>query len=157
MNLIVKSRKGAVAGNGICDPHIIISIFTPGDDPPQPAQNKYTRQIIQFAFDDLDTSPGPATRLALGNPILFGDEEARAIAERVEAWRQKGIDTVVCHCDAGISRSVGVAAAIAKHYNDDDSSFFNPPNGVAYHPNMLVYKKVLNALYEAQKPRQARP
>lgn len=155
MRLLVKDRQGAVAGNGVRNPHIIISIFTPGDDPPKVCQNKYTRQVIQFAFDDLDGPPGPITRLALGLPVLFGDEEANTIADRVEFWRQKDVDFIVCHCDAGISRSSGVAAALSKHYNGTDFEFFN--SGGRYRPNMLVYTKVLNALNETQKACQARP
>lgn len=153
MKFIVKSRSQVIAGNGVRNPHIIISIFTPGDEPPRVCQNKYTRQVIQFAFDDLDRPPGPATQLALGLPVLFGDEEANTIADKVEFWHRKGVDFIVCHCDAGISRSSGVAAALSKYYNGTDFEFFDPP----YRPNMLVYTKVLNALNETQKACQARP
>ena len=132
------------------EPHIIVSFFTPGDSPPDIVQNENTKQIIQFAFDDLDRIPGPATQKALGMPVLFGDEEAKKIAERVQFWRDKGIKTVVCHCDAGISRSAGAAAAMAKFYNGDDSEFFTGQYslwpGVRYHPNMLVYRKMTKAL-----------
>lgn len=155
MRLLVKDRQGAVEGNGVCDPHIVISIFTPGDDPPKVCRNKNTKQVVQFSFDDLDEYPGPATQLALGLPVLFGDEEAREIVDRVEFWRQKGVDFVVCHCDAGISRSAGVAAALSKHYNGTDFEFFNREG--RYRPNMLVYKKVLNALHETQKACEAGP
>lgn len=155
MKFLVKSRDGAVSENGVRDPHIIISIFTPGDDPPKVCQNQWTRQVLQFAFDDLDMPPGPATQLALGCPVLFGDEEAREIVDRVEFWRHKGVDFIVCHCDAGISRSSGVAAALSKYYNETAFKFFN--SGGRYRPNMLVYTKVLNALHETQKTRQARP
>jgi predicted protein tyrosine phosphatase len=153
MEFIVKSKEEAVSENNIQEPHIIVSIFTPGDIPPLVCENLHTKQIIQFAFDDLDKPPRPATRLALGHPVLFGDEEAKEIAERVEFWRCNGVDFVVCHCDAGISRSSGVAAALSKHYNGTDFEFFDPP----YMPNMLVYTKVLNALHETQKACQARP
>ena len=148
MKLIVKNRRQAVAGNGVHCPHVIVSIFTPGDDPPLVCQNKYTKQVVQFAFDDLDGPPGPATQLALGNPVLFGDEEAQEIADKVRYWHGKGVDTFVCHCDAGISRSSGVAAALSKHYNGTDLKFFN---SYIYRPNMLVYTKVLNALHRTRK------
>lgn len=155
MRFLVKDKKGAVEGNGVCDPHIIISIFTPGDEPPKVCQNKNTRHIIQLSFDDLDGPPGPSTQLALGLPVLFGDDEARVIAAKVEFWRRQGVDFVVCHCDAGISRSAGVAAALSKHYNGTDFEFFNSEG--RYRPNMLVYKKVLNALHETQTTHQTRP
>lgn len=154
MRFIVKNRNQAVAGNRILEPHIIISIFTPGDDPPKVCQNGCTMEVVQLAFDDLEGPPGPATQLALGNPVLFGDEEAKAIADKVEFWYRNSVDIFVCHCDAGISRSSGVAAALSKHYTGTDSNFFNSN---IYRPNMLVYTKVLNALHETQKACQASP
>ncbi len=153
MKFLVEPRKTAETVNGIEEPHIIISIFTPGDEPPKVCQNDYTKQVVQFAFDDLDETPGPATYAALGCPVLFDDEEAKEIVDRVRFWHQKGVNYIVCHCDAGISRSAGVAAALSKHYNGTDLRFFSDP----YCPNMLVYRKVLNALHETEKAHQAHP
>lgn len=151
MKLLVRNRREAEESNEIHAPHIIVSIFTPGDEPPVVAQNECTKQVLQFAFDDLDREPAIATHRALGCPVLFGDEEAKEIAEKVEFWRKNGVNFVICHCDAGVSRSAGTAAAIAKYYNDDDGEFFNCPRGIyvgadrAYRPNMLVYRKLLEA------------
>ena len=50
---------------------------------------------------------------------------------------------VIVHCDAGISRSAGIAAAILKHTTGDDSSIF--VNG-QYDPNLWCYRKTLEAL-----------
>lgn len=144
MEFTIKSRREAVYENGVHDPHIIISIFTPGDEPPQVCQNQYTKQVVQFAFDDLDRTPGPATRLALGHPVIFGDLEAKKIIDIVEFWKDKGIDHIICHCDAGISRSAGVASALSKYYNGTDNEFFN---SAKYRPNMLVYRTILDAFY----------
>lgn len=52
------------------------------------------------------------------------------------------VDLFVIHCGAGISRSSGIAAALSKIYNDDDSWVFKNPK---YMPNMRVYKKILDA------------
>lgn len=52
---------------------------------------------------------------------------------------------VIVHCDAGISRSSGVAAAILKAYTGDDSQIFNSPR---YRPNMRCYRVVLDELME---------
>ena len=51
--------------------------------------------------------------------------------------------TVMSRWDAGISRSVGVAAAILKYTTGDDSSIFG--NGL-YDPNERCYRKTLEAL-----------
>ena len=56
------------------------------------------------------------------------------------------IEQIIVHCDMGISRSAGVAGAIAKYLNNDDNKFFMAP----YTPNMTCYHKVLFALYLAE-------
>ena len=48
---------------------------------------------------------------------------------------------MIVHCDAGISRSSGVAAAILKAKTGDDSQIFNNPK---YRPNMRCYRIVLD-------------
>ena len=50
------------------------------------------------------------------------------------------IETIIVNCEAGISRSAGVAAALANIINEDDSRYFKE-----YLPNMLVYRKILEA------------
>ena len=47
----------------------------------------------------------------------------------------------VC-CDSGESRSTAMAAAILKFYGQSDEEIWTNPH---YHPNILVYKKQLNA------------
>lgn len=60
-----------------------------------------------------------------------------------ELLREYPDTDVIVHCDAGISRSAGVAAAILKHTTGDDSSIFE--NGL-YDPNLWCYQKTLAAL-----------
>ena len=52
---------------------------------------------------------------------------------------------VIVHCDAGISRSSGVAAAILKAKTGDDSQIFNSPK---YRPNMRCYRIILDELMQ---------
>lgn len=151
---IVRNRTDAVASNNVPNPHIIISIFTPGDEPPDVAQNENTRGVLHFCFDDLDRQPTLITIHALGKPVLFDDEEAQRLAKWVKAFYKQGVRTVICHCDAGVSRSAGVAAALSKHFNGSDFEFFNSGGmygGPVYTPNMLVYRKLLEALHEEEK------
>ena len=51
------------------------------------------------------------------------------------------------HCEAGQSRSAGVAAAIMKYLYNNDTDIFN---NRYYKPNMLCYRKVLNAFMECE-------
>lgn len=57
-------------------------------------------------------------------------------------------DELLIHCEAGRSRSIGVGAALAKIYNNDDSYYFKH-----YTPNMLVYRTILNTwqIFEERK------
>ena len=53
-------------------------------------------------------------------------------------------DMLIVHCEAGVSRSAGVAAAIMKAVNGDDWEVFNNHR---YIPNMTCYRTVLNAFH----------
>ena len=71
---------------------------------------------------------------------LMTDDDAKRVADFV---CDHGDTKIIVHCDAGISRSAGVAAAILKYLTDDDSAIFDSHR---YHPNMWCYRKTLNAL-----------
>lgn len=63
-------------------------------------------------------------------------EQVLDVVERV------GVDRVVVQCEAGRSRSAGLAAALGKIYNDDDWFIFD---NAKYNPNRYVYRTMLNA------------
>ena len=56
----------------------------------------------------------------------------------------KDFDKVIVNCEAGQSRSAGVAAALMKYFNNDDTPIFDNP---MYTPNMLCYRTVIDAAY----------
>jgi len=68
------------------------------------------------------------------------DEQSAAISEFI--LRHKDL-SFVCQCDAGISRSSAVAAAISNFFTGDDGEFVK---GSRYYPNEIVYSKVLDHL-----------
>ena len=73
---------------------------------------------------------------------LMKDEDAEAVVQFV--GRHSDADLIV-HCDAGISRSAGVAGGIMKYIFGDDSPVFDS----GYHrPNMWCYRKTLEAFYK---------
>ena len=49
------------------------------------------------------------------------------------------VERSIVHCDAGKSRSPGVAAALARVLDGDDASYF----GGRYTPNARVYRTLL--------------
>ncbi len=87
--------------------------------------------VLRLVFPDRD-EPGTDDPSA-----IFGTEHARAIWDFMERHLE-GLERVVVHCDAGVSRSPGVAAALAKCLDGDDAEFFR-----RYRPNMRVYRTLV--------------
>ncbi len=90
-----------------------------------PTENR--RGLLQLAFIDAI------------HPIrgfhLFDDEDAYEILDFItHCWEKVG--TLMVHCDAGISRSSAVAAAIARLKFEEESEFWEPP----FDPNPRVYR-----------------
>ncbi|HVH42669.1 MAG TPA: hypothetical protein VM925_10005 [Labilithrix sp.] len=55
--------------------------------------------------------------------------------------RTVSVERIVIHCDAGISRSAAVAAALSRALRGDDTEFFTGK----YKPNMRVYRLLLDS------------
>lgn len=152
IDIFVYSRlvMEAVASQDV--PHLIVSVTTPGD--PKIAKlrtNEHTRGVLRLAFDDADRVVPiyPSTLLSGGctdirGCILFTDDMAKQVIDFV-VGHKLGTDVprFVVHCDAGRSRSAAIAAALSKVYNGTDKAYFG--ENTRYTPNMLVYRKVLNA------------
>lgn len=123
---------------------VIISISTPDVDYKHliiaPDEENRVVAILELSFMDSDK---PGDNDVYGNPTtiddLMSDDDAQRVVAFVEKYKDKRI---LVHCDAGISRSSAVAAAILKHYTGDDSMIFDSR---WYNPNRWVYRKVLEA------------
>lgn len=133
MNIVVMSRENAMR---YCEAThdtqaVIVSISTPwacyGSKPFKSAGNGVVDGLFLW-FDDVEDGKNAMTL-----------EHAKAIVEFVEKY--KDCDVIV-HCDEGVSRSAGIAAALLKHYNGDDSGIFGNSR---YSPNMHCYKTMLSA------------
>lgn len=96
--------------------------------------------VLHVKFNDTDSKnylDGGITR-----------SDAKKICDFVNKYKNIPIlDKIIVHCEAGQSRSAGVAAAIMKYLNNDDTPIFNNP---MYKPNMLCYRTVLDALFEEE-------
>ena len=131
---------------------VCISITDPKSEPVNLPLPDY--DVLRLSFHDLDqTYPisGPAI-------VLFDQVMANQIKDfmMMKVWVHMGrhLDdnelVVIVHCEAGISRSAGVAAALSKHFLEDDSRFFS--NAGLYLPNRLAYSVLLNALNGKENP-----
>ncbi|MGH7857977.1 MAG: hypothetical protein ACREQY_11670 [Candidatus Binatia bacterium] len=139
MRFIVLSRLQALSLD-LRERHAVISIREPGSDMPQIPSNDFCRGILRLSFHDRDRLDTPETE-------LFTAEHARRILGFVDGIHGT-IDALVVHCEAGISRSAAVAAALSRALFGEDRFFFDH-----YAPNRLVYATLLRACEE----RRAQP
>lgn len=68
---------------------------------------------------------------------LFNKRLAEAVWKFVDKYKDD-INLIIVNCEAGISRSSAVAAAISKILNGNDDDFFK-----YFLPNRLVYRKMI--------------
>lgn len=111
---------------------VIISISDLDKEPITFPVNHKIRDVCQLFFEDIDSD----------SPEAISYEQAKEIAAFVDKYN-KIADPIVCYvnCEAGVSRSAGVGAAIAAYYLHDDSWIFKTKI-----PNRRCYRKVLGAL-----------
>lgn len=130
--IVVKSKWEAE--NAVCDiPWVAISISSEPDNWPVLSEENRLG-LLQLAFYDID------------HPVkqyeTFTEEQAQQILDfAAKYWDEAKV--MLVHCEAGVSRSAAVAAALSKIYFGDDEKFFQSP----YIPNSLVYRTILNKYY----------
>ena len=122
----------------------IISIQDPSDDTQVHIDNEVSFPVLRLRFSDLDQ---PMTLNMLDGSVkeipIISEEQAKEIAIFVKQNLDK---VIIVQCNAGISRSAGIAAAIDKYFTGYDDRFFNSSD---YYPNRRCYRLVLNALQES--------
>jgi len=126
--------------------HIIISISSPNALTAIIPPNKKCLGILRLVFHDLDGTNNPSksdyTLFTQGKYTLFTEKQAQAILNFVTRYILN-VEVVICQCEAGISRSAGVAGALSKIINGDDTYIFKN-----YVPNILVYRTILEVSHE---------
>lgn len=121
--------------------HILISIKSPDS---KAIKLPILDSRIATLFLDFHDFDGDRYPEMIKNPkfVLFKKKQAEIILGFVLANITK-VDLIVCQCEAGISRSAGVAGALSKIFNNDDSFYFKN-----YIPNKYVYNIILNCYYK---------
>lgn len=115
-------------------PHIAISITDPSSESSKLINEKNSLlDVFQLQFHDLDKETGNLKY----DKFIFTEDNAKKILEFVIKY-ENIVDTILVHCEAGISRSAGIAGALSLIYNNNDEHFFS-----MYLPNMLVYRTIL--------------
>lgn len=92
--------------------------------------------FLSLKFDDVEKDSPTETAIS--------KSDAEAIVKYINRVKNK-VDYIAVNCEAGVSRSAGVCAAIMMALNGDDSEVFNDPSKC---PNMKCYRTVLNEFAE---------
>lgn len=140
-NIQVKSRREIGEFKSEI-PYVLISIRNPSDVIPHLLDDNNRIAELFLEFDDVDKDTLLQWGLKVENCIAIKDDDAEKIVEFIESYKDK-VELIICQCDAGISRSAGVAAALAKVLNNNDKWVFR-----FYVPNRTVYGKVLEKYME---------
>ena len=124
---------------------VIISISDPHmhyDEEPFCTEENRVMDILPLCFCDAEEPGKDVYGIDVEEDDLMRDEDARKVARFVLENRDKRI---IVHCDAGISRSAGVGAAITSYFTGDARVFFESGR---YEPNMWCFSKTMAALIE---------
>lgn len=153
-NIIVKNYLEcvrAVATNEIPGRFAIISLQDSDGFGFRFVPEKSCVDVMTLLVDDADTETNTFRGIQYNDKSsfkedtkklkLFSEEDAIQIVNFVEKNKDK-IDTLVLHCFAGYSRSVGAAAAISKYYFNDDQKYFD-----CGCPNRRIYRMILNQFH----------
>lgn len=120
------------------DPHVIVSIRTPED--PHMVRlpfSAHTLAVLHLQFHDLnDAALAHVEVRDQYEAQCFNRDHARQVLQLVKEFPKA--ERLIVHCDAGLSRSPGVAAAVSKILTGDDSQFFK-----RYSPNSRVHRTIL--------------
>lgn len=133
MDIFVYSRSALDAARPHEVPHVIISITSSRDDVARLRSNVMCRGVLRLAFPDAEA----ASSLHM-DANLFSREQAEEVWGFVHQHLLE-VRRIIVHCDAGLSRSPAVGAALARVLKGDDAEFF----GGRYRPNMRVYRMLL--------------
>ena len=109
----------------------VISIYSSNGTPADILQPDNCLFILPLQFDDVEKNGGGLYTIT--------EKQGQQIWEEIERAEKKELEVLLIHCDAGISRSPGVAAAVSRIYFGDDREWFKAP----YIPNTKVYNTLL--------------
>lgn len=115
---------------------VIILITDPGEEPVLFATNPGIKAVLKLQFEDvIDESP-----------LSMDSRDAERIIDFVNIWKDS-VESIVVHCEAGISRSAGVCSALMLWINGNDNDIYNNP---FFHPNRLCRSLLLEELIKRE-------
>lgn len=118
----------------------VISI-TDSDAPPVTMENQ-PAYLLRLVFDDVYFGPDYEADDDMIF-INFSKQQAVEIISFVKECRED-VETIICQCEMGQSRSAAVAAALSEWLNGDGNRFFDD---IRYSPNQHVFR-LLNQTFK---------
>ena len=152
MKILIKSRKEieALSKKPFSGKTLLISI-TDINDIPVELVNK-PEYLIRVSFDDVDNDVivdevGKEATVEAKAAVekkynMISREQAHEIAKTYYNHKDE-INTLICQCEHGQSRSAAVAAAILEFRSRRGIEIFTDDR---FYPNKVVFRKVLEAL-----------
>jgi predicted protein tyrosine phosphatase len=127
------------------EPYIVVSVTNPGLPDAELAPSPLRRDVLRLQFHDMGDYGQP-----LRDNVLMTDQDAEAILEFVER-HTGGVSMIICQCEAGMSRSAGIAAALSQVLQSEDKFFF-----ANFAPNRWIYRTLIEA-HEKREHGKAKP
>ena len=146
MQIEIFSREAIkqIAKNPFPDTTALISITDYGYDFAE-LRNK-PEYLLQLAFDDVSADEFETEADQIKYHMIT-DDQAKQIAEFYHNIHDK-VDTLICQCEHGQSRSAAIASAIMEYRNGNGIDIFVDDK---YYPNKTIFKKVFKQLREEFK------
>lgn len=150
MKFVVLSRAGIESFEPLNVMHIIISVSTPNYyyGPEKLPKNGFTLGILRLSFherydieaiDEASVKYCEKSKKLIEAKEAFSEETAKTVLDFVRNYKDKEIETIIIHCDAGLARSPAMAAGLAntmfkneenvfyaRRYMEDGLCVFNP-------------------------------
>lgn len=145
MGIFALSRK-QVESMSFFDNDYVISIT----DPPTRAAKINAKHVLRLKFWDVtDERTSPYWFPDIKGTVAMTDIDADRVIEFIKDLRQT--DNIFVHCERGLSRSTGIAAAIADYLASKGSWYFENkyPNSHCY---FLVRRKLEDSRIEKWQP-----
>jgi predicted protein tyrosine phosphatase len=122
-------------------PYVVISITDPKSAPAVLAKWRGRKAALRLEFLDLEFKRGTDIDKSTIQPC-----QAEEICRFAKEWHPK-VEQIIVHCEAGISRSAGVACVLAELLEGSDPfSDMKDAEGLPlYFPNNLVMKEIRDA------------
>lgn len=112
---------------------VIVSITDFGSLPVTFSRNGNIKAVLNLQFNDVDC----------GEENCMTKEDAVKIISFINTYLQD-IEQIIVQCEAGVSRSAGVCAALMLIITGSDNSVFDNP---AFVPNRYCYRLILNSYF----------